>query len=131
MKKRHHAVWIATFGILAAAVAGQVASDRHERALIAEALGRGHASNGPELMRRYGCAGCHTIDGVAGADGKVGPPLADLRARVYLGGGRRNSGDELVRFIVAPDEASPNTAMPRTGITEREARDVVTFLYAR
>jgi cytochrome c2 len=131
MKKRHHALWIGTLAILAAAVAGQLASDRNQRGLIAEALGRGHASRAPELIRRYGCGGCHTIDRIPGADGKVGPPLTDLRARLYVGGSRLNSGDALVRFIVAPDESAPHTAMPRTGISEPEARDVVTYLYAQ
>jgi cytochrome c2 len=130
MKQRHYAFWIGTLLVLAAA-AGLVSSSRQERALVASVLGRGDASRGPELMRHYGCAGCHTINGVPGADGKVGPSLKDLRARVFVGGGLRNTGDDLVRFILAPDEAAPRTAMPRTGISEQEARDVVTFLYAQ
>jgi cytochrome c len=131
MKKRFHALWAGILVVLAGAGAGQVASSRHERAVVAGALVNGDADRGPKLMRNYGCAGCHTIDGVPGADGKVGPSLADLRARVFVGGSLRNTADDLVRFIVAPNDVARRTAMPRTGISEQEARDVVTFLYAQ
>ncbi len=91
----------------------------------------GDPSHAPEIMRRYGCTGCHTIPGVAGADGQVGTPLAGLRGRVYIAGVAANSPDNLVRWIVAPQAFSPRTAMPATGITEAEARDVAAYLYAR
>jgi cytochrome c len=37
----------------------------------------------------------------------------------------------MVRWIVNPQQFSPQTAMPATGITEEEARDVAAYLYAR
>ena len=37
----------------------------------AEALAHGSAARGRELVRRYGCIGCHTIPGVPGAHGLV------------------------------------------------------------
>jgi len=100
-------------------------------AAVAVALTGGDPSRAPALITRYGCGGCHAVPGVPGADGKVGPPLAALRERVYVGGVARNTGPTLIRWIVAPDELSPRTAMPRTGISEAEARDVAAFLYAR
>jgi cytochrome c1 len=82
-------------------------------------------------MRRYGCAGCHVIPGVYGSDGQVGGPLSDIRKRVYVGGVVTNSPGNLVRWIVDPQQFSPRTAMPATGISEQEARDVAAYLYAR
>lgn len=38
-----------------------------------------------------------TIAGITGADGQVGPPLAGLRQRVYIGGVANNSADNLVQ----------------------------------
>ena len=38
------------------------------------------------LLRQYGCAACHSIPGVAAAQGNVGPPLAASPRRVYLAG---------------------------------------------
>jgi cytochrome c len=131
MRLRLHLLWFGGLIAVAGVVIFAFASDRRERTGIAAALARGDADRGPNLMRRYGCAGCHTIAGVQGADGKVGPPLVDLRARVYVGGGHRNTADNLTRFIVAPNEIVPDSAMPKTGISEQEARDVVTYLYAQ
>ena len=114
----------------AAAVAFVLIGDR-QAVRIAETLTAGKASAAPPLMRRYGCTGCHTIPGLPGADGQVGPALFDLQARVYIGGHVRNTADNLVRFLVNPRAFSPASAMPATGLSEAEARDVAAWLYAR
>jgi cytochrome c len=99
--------------------------------LIARTITGGDPTGAPALMRRYGCAGCHTIPGVPGADGKVAAPLAGLRARVYIGGVVPNTAENLVAWLQDPRALSPRTAMPATGINEAEARDVAAFLYSR
>lgn len=81
-------------------------------------------------LRRYGCVHCHTIGQVQGANGLVGPPLTNLRERVYIAGMLPNTEENLVRFIIAPTAFRPGSAMPMTGITEPEARAVVQFLYS-
>jgi cytochrome c len=98
---------------------------------VARAMTGGDPSPAPELMRRYGCVGCHTIPGVPGGDGQVGSPLAGLRSRVYIAGVATNSAENLVHWIVVPQAFSPRTAMPATGISEAEARDVAAYLYAQ
>lgn len=98
---------------------------------IAETLTGGDPDRAIALIRRYGCGGCHTIAGMAGADGQVGPPLVDMRRRVFIGGALRNTPQALIGFIVEPQSKVPGSAMPVTGITEAEARDVVAFLYAQ
>jgi len=119
-------------GLVAVAGTTTIAwSSRQENERIARAMTGGDPSHAPALMRQYGCGGCHTIPGLSGADGQVGPPLADLRRRVYIGGVANNSPDNLVQWIVSPQSYSPRTAMPATGITEAEARDVAAYLYAR
>jgi cytochrome c len=97
----------------------------------AKALTAGDPTNGASLLRRYGCSGCHTISGVPGADGKVGPSLEKLRERVFIAGRLRNSGDNLVHWILRPQEFDAHAAMPPTGITASEARDVAAYLYAQ
>jgi cytochrome c1 len=94
------------------------------------ALTGGDPDHAAALLVRYGCAGCHAIPGVPGADGKVGSSLADLRERVYVGGVARNTAANLVGWIVDPQRYSPRSAMPATGITPDEARDVAAYLYA-
>src|SRR5207253_2890131 len=52
-------------------------------AAIAESITGGDSARAPKLITRYGCGGCHTVAGVPGADGHVGPALERLLERVY------------------------------------------------
>jgi mono/diheme cytochrome c family protein len=95
-----------------------------------------HRSDGNEAPRsaiaalqRYGCVGCHTIHGVPSGAGLVGPPLAGLAARTYIGGSIRNDAGALADWIVDPTRYNPNSAMPRTGISKAEANEVANYLY--
>lgn len=117
--------------LLAAVAAGLVRSERRQNESIARAMTGGDPTRAPALIRRYGCAGCHTIPGIPGGDGQVGASLADLKTRVYIAGVATNAPDNLVQWIVTPQAFSPQTAMPATGITEAEARDVAAYLYAQ
>jgi cytochrome c len=98
---------------------------------VARAMTAGEPLRAPALMRRYGCSGCHTIPGIPGADGQVGASLSDMRRRVYVGGVAFNSPQNLVQWIVSPQTFSEHSAMPSTGISEAEAKDVAAYLYAR
>jgi cytochrome c len=97
---------------------------------LAVAMTQGHPARAPPLLWRYGCAGCHTISAVPGAVGKVAPSLDHLRQRVYIAGHLQNTADNLQRWIREPQSLSPGSAMPDTGISADEARDVAAFLYA-
>lgn len=55
--------------------------------------------------------GCHTIKGVSGARGLVGPPLSDIASRVYVGGTLVSTPENLVSWIVDPRIHNPRTAM--------------------
>jgi putative membrane protein len=104
--------------------AGGALSSRQAAQLVG-----GDADRGRLALRQYGCAACHTIPGVVGADGLVGPPLAGVGGRAYIAGVLTNTPDHLIRWIVDPVGVDPLTAMPMTGVSEREARDIATFLY--
>ncbi|RVD60104.1 c-type cytochrome [Mesorhizobium sp. M2D.F.Ca.ET.185.01.1.1] len=83
------------------------------------------------IMTGNGCSGCHTIPGVPGAQGQVGPRLdGSLAGRVYIGGVLANNPENLVRWIRSAREINPHTAMPSTRITEQQARDIAAYLYA-
>jgi cytochrome c1 len=98
---------------------------------VAVSLTRGDPDRAADHVTRYGCGGCHTIPGLPGADGKVAAPLTGMRARVYVGGVLPNTAENLVAWIVDPPAFSPRTAMPVTGITPAEARDVAGYLYTQ
>jgi cytochrome c len=90
----------------------------------------GDPERAPAIFRRYGCSGCHTIPGIEGADGQTGAPLAGLSKRVYIAGVLENSPANLTAWIVSPQRFSAQTAMPNTGISGQEAKDLAAYLYA-
>lgn len=84
---------------------------------------------GKAAIRRYGCGACHTIPGIPGAQGIVGPPLIKIARRAYLAGLLPNTPDNMVRWLKNPPEVDPSTAMPVMGLTEAEARHISAYLY--
>ena len=84
---------------------------------------------GKEIMGNYGCPSCHAIPGVRGANGKVGPPLGGIADRVYIAGRLANEPQNMIDWIRAPQSIDPQTAMPNTGVTDRDARDIAAYLY--
>ncbi|MFP3546999.1 cytochrome C [Rhizobium sp. SIMBA_035] len=119
---------ITTLG-LAAGITTYQTRDRNQKTELASLLARGDPALAPDIFRRYGCTGCHTIPGIPGADGKVGGPLVDMRERVYIAGVANNDAQALVHWIVSPSAFDAKTAMPDTGISEAEARDLAAYLY--
>ncbi|MGH8608961.1 MAG: c-type cytochrome [Gammaproteobacteria bacterium] len=84
---------------------------------------------GRAAIERYDCGVCHTIPGVRGARGLVGPPLDAFRHRVYIAGKFANRKEILERWIRDPPALAPETAMPNLGVEEQEARDMAAYLY--
>ncbi|MER7503901.1 cytochrome c [Nonomuraea pusilla] len=88
----------------------------------------GDAERGRTLIAHYGCASCHTVPGVRGADGLVGPPLTSFGERSYIAGELVNNGQNLQRWIRDPQSVEPGTAMPKLGVTAEDARDIAAYL---
>lgn len=80
-------------------------------------------------MGAYGCGACHTIPGVPGARGLVGPSLSGFARRQSIAGQVANTGEFLVRWISVPQAIKPGTAMPNLGVSEARARDIAAYLY--
>jgi cytochrome c1 len=89
----------------------------------------GDPDRGKETTRQKGCPTCHIIPGISEAKGLVGPPLDQFASRVYVGGVVPNTPDNLVTWIMDPPKIDPLTAMPATGVSEAEARDIAAYLY--
>lgn len=89
----------------------------------------GDPSRGVQAIQKYGCGGCHTIKGVQGASGLVGPPLDNIASRVYLAGRLPNSPENMVRWIRFPQQVEPHTAMPDMHVSDGDARDIAAYLY--
>lgn len=86
------------------------------------------ADRGKAAIRAYGCGSCHSIPGVSGANGRVGPPLDDFGTRYYIAGAVPNNFENLVQWIMAPDSIEPGTIMPILGVSEEEAADIAAYL---
>jgi cytochrome c len=89
----------------------------------------GHAGDAPKLIQAFGCGACHTIAGVDGANGRIGPSLTHFAQRRYIAGSLPNSPQNLVRWIAHPQELEPGTLMPDLDVAESQARDIAAYLY--
>jgi cytochrome c len=90
-----------------------------------------NASRGAAAIGRYGCGSCHTVKGVPGANGLVGPPLNGIGSRMYVAGMLENTPENLTAWIFDPKAINPKTAMPKVGASEQEASDIAAFLRTR
>ena len=116
--------------VLAAVVAAAVVSAcGGETARAAAAMTGGDPERGRDALVNYGCATCHVIPGVREARGMVGPPLTNIASRVYLAGRLPNSPPNMERWIQQPHAIDGQTAMPETGVTDDDARDIAAYLY--
>jgi len=104
-------------------------SNQGEYAKVSRITGGGNPESGKELIRRYGCNGCHSIPGIRDAKGVVGPPLDHLSQRIYLAGELPNTTENLMRWIQHPHLVHPHTAMPEMGVSDSDARDISAYLY--
>jgi cytochrome c2 len=107
---------------------GLSACNRDAMREAAELTG-GNSLRGQAAIRQHGCPSCHTIPGVPGAYGLVGPPLGGIASRVYIAGVLQNTPANMIRWIQAPRAVDERTAMPNLGVTESEARDIAGYLY--
>jgi cytochrome c len=89
----------------------------------------GDPSRGKAAISRYGCSACHTVPGVSGANGLVGPPLTQVASRVYLAGRLQNTPDNMIQWIRNPQGVDEKTAMPNLGVSDADARDIASYLY--
>jgi len=118
---------------LAALVATLTWWNERRAAIEREAQGStgGRIEQAVPLMLANGCAGCHTISGVPGAPGQVGPALdSALSGKVYIAGNLPNTPANMIEWLRFSRDIQPRTAMPSTGISEQDARDMAASLYA-
>ncbi|HJP66055.1 MAG TPA: c-type cytochrome [Actinomycetota bacterium] len=89
----------------------------------------GNPKAGADAIVSHGCGACHTIPGIRGADGLVGPPLIHWSRRGFIAGELPNNGQNLIRWVEDPKGVEPGTDMPNTGLTPTEARDIAAYLF--
>jgi putative membrane protein len=95
----------------------------------AHTIAGGDAHKGKQAIGRYGCGACHTIPGIRGANGLVGPPLTKVALRSYIAGVLPNTPDNMRRWIQDPPAVDNHTAMPKLGVSDTDLYDITTYLY--
>ncbi len=99
----------------------------------------GDPTIGAMLIEQKGCPACHTIPGIPGANGTIGPnlgshdnvPPVGQRPMIatYPNGTVPNHGpDDLKAWILNPPALKPGTLMPNLGLTDEEATNIVAYL---
>lgn len=88
-----------------------------------------NAEEGKTVIARIGCGACHTIPGVRGAHGIVGPSLEKFGRRQLVGGVAPNQPAILTRWVRDAPSIAPATGMPSLPLSEDEARHVAAYLY--
>lgn len=90
----------------------------------------GDPAVGAMLIQQKGCGGCHTIPGIPGASGTIGPNLAGVASRNRIAGGAvpNNGPNDLKAWIMNPPALKPGTIMPNLGLTDQEATNIVAYL---
>jgi cytochrome c oxidase subunit 2 len=91
-------------------------------------------ANGASLFVSKGCSGCHTIKGLEGANGKVGPNLTHLHSRSRFAGATFELNDRnLRRWLRDPPKMKPmdpenGMGMPNLGLSEDEITQLIAYL---
>jgi cytochrome c2 len=103
--------------------------EEQKKSYNAKQMTGGDPDKAQNALKQYGCTACHDVPGVKSPGGLAGPSLSSIAQRLYVGGAVENTPDNLVRWIVNPKAFTARTAMPVTGISESEARNVAAYLY--
>jgi len=103
-------------------------SDVNEQSSVPR-IADGEPKIGHALIQSYGCGTCHTINGIRGARGKVGPKLDNYAQQHLLAGFLPNTPRNLIAWLMDPVALKPQTGMPSQGVTEEEARHIAAYLY--
>jgi cytochrome c oxidase subunit II len=82
-----------------------------------------------QILQDKGCGGCHTIQGLPGFLGIIGPDLTHFGSRkTFAGSIFENTPEELAAWLRNPPERKVGADMPSLGLTDQEVQALVTYL---
>jgi cytochrome c1 len=108
---------------------GAACTGGHAPSSFVVAVSGGDVARGADVISAKDCGSCHTIPGIRGAGGVVGPPLLWMARRTFIAGRVPNKPENLVQWIRDPQQIDPLTAMPNLKLSDQQARDVAAYLY--
>ncbi len=93
-----------------------------------ETLATDGAEYGRSLFTSKACTGCHTIQGMAEAQGKVGPELTHQASNSLIVDALPNTEENLKKYLKDPAGVKPGALMPNQYLTDSEIEALVSFL---
>lgn len=85
-----------------------------------------------QIMQTKGCGGCHTINGVEGFVGVIGPNLTHFGSRTTFAGSIfENNQGNLRNWLANPPGMKPGADMPNLHLTANEISQLMTYLESR
>jgi cytochrome c oxidase subunit 2 len=89
------------------------------------------AEKGADLVATSGCAGCHTISGIAAAQGKVGPNLSHVGSRTTIAAGiMANTDENPTHWLQNPQAVKPGSGMPNLNLRPQDVDTLVDYLHS-
>jgi len=85
---------------------------------------------GQRLFVSKGCTACHTVQGLSGAVGTLGPELTHMAGKPSIVDGKLSPVDaeNLKRWLKDPSSVPPGTLMPKLGLTDDELAALAAYL---
>lgn len=127
--ERHTAFQLLVFAVLLFTMLSLSSCGRLPETSFRQEVVGGEPDRASNAFQEYGCIACHRIPGVPRAQALVAPPLDDWADRRYIAGQFANTPENLIQWIMFPQELSPGSAMPDMGVTEADARDMAAYLF--
>jgi cytochrome c oxidase subunit II len=89
----------------------------------------GNAARGALLYRQRTCINCHTINGMPGANSRVGPDLTHFASRQTIGTGiLENTPANLAKWLKDPQAIKPFIYMPNLHLADDEVQALVDYM---
>ena len=88
----------------------------------------GIAESGKAIFTSKACTGCHTIQGIPEAQGKVGPELTHWAGNSLIADTIPNTDENLRKWLKDPPVVKPGTLMPNQNLTDSEIDALIAFL---
>ncbi len=86
------------------------------------------SEKGKSFFISKACVGCHTIQGMPEAQGKVGPELTHQASNSLILGILPNTEENLKEYLKDPAKVKPGSLMPNQYLTDSEIEALVAFL---
>lgn len=115
--------------VVAVMLVASLSACNQANAPVGQRIVHGDSENGRAIIAAVACGVCHSIPGITGANGIVGPPLVDFARRQFIAGVLPNRPDILTRWVREAPSMIPATGMPSMPIDEQQARDIAAYLY--